>query len=35
MITKEDALYVAERTLKWLKVRQPAYRVEARGSTKP
>lgn len=36
MLTKEDALYVAGRTLKWLTAKQPASRVEARaGSTSP
>ena len=29
------APYVGGRTLKWLKVKQPAYRVEARGFYKP
>jgi ATP-dependent DNA ligase len=30
-----EAPYVGGRTLKWLKVKQPEYRVEARGFYKP
>jgi ATP-dependent DNA ligase len=36
MVAKDPAApYVGGRTLKWLKVKQPEYRVEERGFYKP